>query len=207
MKFVLIAGLVGYAAYTILTGQTPSFGGFTGGGGFVVYSTPVSLDTSPKQSRTSKDQFEFKGYNIKPLAEFDIIARVLSRKYYSSDKEAELSPVDLALGWGPMSRDTVIKDIDISQRGRWYFWETMNFPIPRQEIETNSANMHIIPANKTVEEKLQHVKRGHVIKIKGYLVECRQDHWKWRSSTSRKDTGNGACEIIYVEDFRIKKVN
>ena len=207
MRFLFIAGIAGFVAYSALTGKAPSFGGFTGGGGYVVYSTPVSIDTPPKQSKTNQEEFNFKGYTLKPLANFDITARVLSRKYYSSGKEAELSPVDLALGWGPMSQDSVINGINISQRGRWYFWETMSFPITREEIQTNSANMHIIHANETVAKKLQQVKRGHVIKIKGYLVECRQDHWKWRSSMSRKDTGNGACEIVYVEDFRIKKVN
>ena len=65
----------------------------------------------------------------------------------------------------------------------------------------------LTPANKTVADKLSLLKRGHVIKISGYLVECRQDHWIWRSSTSRNDTGNGACEIIYVEDLKIKKAN
>ena len=207
MKFVFISCLAGYIAYIVLTGQSPSVKTFTGGGGFVIYPTPVSLDTDPKQTNTSSPEFMFKDYNIEPLANFEIIARVLSRKYYSGDKQAELSPIDLALGWGPMSRDSVINQIDISQRGRWYFWETMNFPVSREEIERNSANMHIIPANEYIEAKLKEVKRGHIIKIEGYLVECRQDHWKWRSSTSRKDTGNGACEIIYVEDLKIKKVN
>ena len=204
MKLVFMASLFGYLAYSALTGNSP-VAVFSGGSGYVVYSTPVSIKTAPKQSMTFMGEFEFKGYTLKPLAEFDIIARVLSRKYYSSDKEADLCPVDLALGWGPMSQDSVIRKIDISQQGRWYFWETSSFPVPRREIETNSANMHIIPANKQVEEKLKHIKNGHIIKITGFLVECRQDHWKWRSSTSRNDTGNGACEIIYAEDIKIKK--
>ena len=205
MKFVFVTSLIGYIAYSVLTGNSP-VPRFSGGGGFVVYSTPVSIKTPPKQSNTYMSEFDFKGYTIVPLAEFEIIARVLSRKYYSGDKESELSPIDLALGWGAMSQDAVIKDIDISQRGRWYFWETNNFPVPREEIETSSANMHIIPANETVASKLKHIKNGHIIKITGFLVECKQDHWKWRSSTSRNDTGNGACEIIYVEDLKIKQV-
>ena len=45
---------------------------------------------------------------------------------------------------------------------------------------------------------------GSIIAIKGKLV--RADHtsgWKWISSLSRKDTGKGACEIVWVEKFKI----
>ena len=43
------------------------------------------------------------GYEILPLATYDIEARVLSVETYSWDQGAELAPIDLALGWGPMS--------------------------------------------------------------------------------------------------------
>ena len=41
-------------------------------------------------------------YTITPLARYTITAVVLSRERYHNDREADLSPVDLALGWGPM---------------------------------------------------------------------------------------------------------
>jgi hypothetical protein len=28
--------------------------------------------------------------------------------------------------------------------------------------------------------------------------------WHWRTSLSRKDTGGGSCEIVYLEDFEIE---
>jgi len=39
-------------------------------------------------------------YRLKPRADIQIRARVLSREDYSWGDEADLSPVDLALGWG-----------------------------------------------------------------------------------------------------------
>jgi hypothetical protein len=37
------------------------------------------------------------------------------------------------------------------------------------------------------------------VRIEGWLVEAvAPDGWRWRSSTTRDDSGNGACELIYV---------
>jgi hypothetical protein len=27
------------------------------------------------------------------------------------------------------------------------------------------------------------------------------DNWRWRSSLTRDDTGNGVCELIWIKDF------
>ena len=162
-----------------------------------------SLQGTPLQVETNAKKFNFKKYSIRPLADFKLKARVLSYKHYSSDKEAELSPVDLALGWGPMSKNEVLAKIDISQRNRWYFWRTDNFPIPRNEIESNSANMHIIPANDSVASILKNVVRGQVVSLEGHLVECTQEDWRWKSSLTRNDTGSGACEIIFVKEIEV----
>ena len=43
-----------------------------------------------------------------------------------------------------------------------------------------------------------------VITLHGYLVEVRaNDGWHWRSSLTRNDTGNGACELVWVESVEI----
>ena len=42
------------------------------------------------------------------------------------DRESDLAPVDLALGWGRMSDEAILKDIQISQSGRFYFWHTVD---------------------------------------------------------------------------------
>ncbi len=76
------------------------------------------------------------------------------------------------------------------------------FPIPQREIEVHAANMHIIPANDTVKRQLSKIRTGQLVHIKGQLIEAkRADGWHWRSSLSREDTGNGACELMYVTDL------
>jgi hypothetical protein len=144
-------------------------------------------------------------YEIKALAEFALEARVLAKTRYRFDAGARLSPVDLALGWGPMSDSAVLEQIDIRQRGRFYYWRTAAFPIPRRDIETHSANMHLIPASPAIADRLKSIRPGHLVSLSGYLVEVRRDDgWQWRSSLTREDTGTGACELIWVETLALR---
>lgn len=172
----------------------------------VVLEAGIKADSAPVQVNIEhKDYFQFEGFQISPLAEFKIKAKVLAREDYLLGKESQLSPTDLVLGWGDMSDETVLKDIEISQSGRWYHWNVERFPIPRRKIETQSANMHMIPANDHIEKMIEAVKQGQIIELEGYLVRVDDVDagWHWQSSLSRDDTGNGACEIVFVTDFAI----
>lgn len=167
--------------------------------GEVAPDTPVQTDFATPQAPVA-----FRDATLHPLATFTLTARVLSRDDYRFDAESDLSPTDLALGWGRMSDSTVLKQIEISQSGRFYYWRTRAFPIPRREIETHSANMHMIPANASAVYDLKRVRVGDVVTIDGLLVEAdKPGGWRWRSSLTRDDTGDGACELVYVQSLQI----
>ena len=167
----------------------------------------VIAAAAPEQRaiNTSPPQFEKKGYTLTALARFTLTARVLGVEHYRFGREADLAPVDFALGWGPMSDSAVLSKLKISQGGRYYFWRTDEFPIPRREIEVNSANMHLIAATPAVEKQLKHARAGSLVQLSGYLVEARAaDGWRWVSSLTRDDTGTGACELIWVEQLELR---
>ena len=137
---------------------------------------------------------------LSPLAGFSIDARVLSRRDYSLGREAELSPTDLALGWQRMADDAVLSRLEINQGNRWYHYRWRGDPpIAPREIARSSANMHLIPADAATARALRAVSRDDRVRIEGWLVEVRAaDGWHWRSSTSRDDSGQGGCEVVYV---------
>ncbi|MDR7134902.1 hypothetical protein J2X06_002111 [Lysobacter niastensis] len=162
----------------------------------------VSPGDSPRQTDVpaSLAPFRLQAATLKPLAGFSVEARVLSREDYSVGREADLSPTDLALGWGRMRDDDVLSRLDISQGGRFYSYRWADQPpLPPPEIVRSSANMHLIPANEAAAEALRRVRKDDRVRIDGWLVEAEAgDGWRWRSSTTREDSGAGACEVIYV---------
>jgi len=154
-----------------------------------------------QRNLAAAEPINFKGYEILPQADFTVEARVLSREKYYMDASAELSPLDLALGWGPMSDTAVIETLDIEQSVRFYTWRMERSPLSLADVIRHSSNMHMIPANEQVEEKLAAVRQGSLVKITGQLVNVRSDSgFSWSSSLSRTDTGAGACEVVYVTD-------
>lgn len=171
--------------------------------GAVVVWQPTA--DGPVQAATSDAPFEFRGFQVKPLATFTVQARVLSREDYSLGKEAELSPVDLALGWKRMADPGVYKALNITQSGRWYRYTWRDQPpIPPQEIIESSANMHMIAATPAVERALKQARAGGYIRITGKLVEVtHQSGWRWTSSLTRTDSGANACELVFVEAVQL----
>lgn len=77
-------------------------------------------------------------------------------------------------------------------------------PIPTNEVIVSSANMHMVPADDFVRRQIKKARPGSIIKLKGYLVSIvADDGWNWSSSLTRNDTGDGACELIFVQDFEV----
>ena len=168
------------------------------------YST--SVDKEPVQTETYRSEIHRKDYVIKPLKNYHIQARVLSKKKYTRDDNSDISNFDLALGWKEMSDMNNLERIKISQGNRWYYWKTDEMFIPRSAIEHNSSNHHIIHANDEVYNVLKNIETHQIIEMKGFLVRVdykNDSNRYWKSSLSRTDTGHGACELFYVEEIRI----
>lgn len=162
--------------------------------GVIASDAPVQVDLKDATA------IEHEGFKLTPLASFSISARVLSREDYRFDAEAALSPMDLALGWGRMSDSAVLERLDISQGARFYTYRWADAPpLPPGEIVESSANMHMVPADSAIARQLAKVRKGDVVQLEGFLIEARRDDgWQWRSSLTRKDSGAGACELLYV---------
>jgi hypothetical protein len=172
----------------------------------IAHDPGVLAVNAPAQENMDSRAFTLRkdAYSLKPLAKFSLSARVLSRADYRWDTESQLAPTDLALGWGRMSDSAVLDKIDISQSGRFYYWRVREFPIPEPEIIGSSANMHLIPADSTIQREIERARIGDVISFDGYLVEADGPNgYKWVSSLSRTDSGAGACELVWVEHFDI----
>lgn len=144
-------------------------------------------------------------YRITALDEYSMTAMVMSRERYRFDRQSEVSPVDLLLGWGPVTVEPNLSGIRYSQGGRWgntrFRYDEIDIT-PRM-INLSIANTHMIPeeGNREVRKRIMRARRGDVLTMKGYLVRVDgPDGWKWESSRTRRDFGNHACEIFYVTE-------
>jgi len=165
----------------------------------------VLVSAPPVQVEVGSSVFRFDDYILTRRARFEVRARVLSKEPYYLGRTADLSPIDLALGWGVMSDTAVLEKIDISQSGRWYRTRyDLPPPVDERLMVASSSNMHMIPARKDVERMLKNLRVGDIVLIRGFLVDV--DHasgWHWRTSMSRTDSGDGACELVYVESLYV----
>ena len=145
------------------------------------------------------------GWKLTAVAEYKLHARILGTKTYHSGVQSSLVPTDVAVGWGKMSDSAVLDHLSLSMGNRFFFYEWSNTPpISQDEIKISAANNHVIAANDEVRSAVRWLRVGQIVTMKGYLVNAtKQDGFNWSSSLRRDDTGNGACELFYVESVKL----
>jgi len=172
------------------------------------YPPGILIPEDPYQQLVSGTRtWKMGDYQVTALAEYRIRARVLHTESYWFDRGADLSPIDLAVGWGRMSDQSILDQLEFWQGQRWYrYWPRKSaFPLSQDEMNAHSANMHLIPANAEMKRALNSIRVGNLVDLEGYLVQVDgPDGFTWRSSLSRTDAGNGACELFRVEKATIR---
>ena len=161
----------------------------------------VAADAPRQQSVDAPRTFVHEGYTFNVRARYEITARVLRKEIYRIDGGAGLAPVDLGVGWGPMSDTAVIEQLEFEQMGRFFYWTPRDarFPLPPREIE------HRMPRRCTwcrptaaLESRLKSLRPGQ--RVTHPRLAGRHPRSAAASSGTRRctrdDTGNGACEIV-----------
>ncbi len=165
----------------------------------LLFSDPIQIDINDREiAKFNKDN-----YLIEPMKKYQIAARILKIKEYTSGPAHEILPLDFVLGWKEMSDIDLIKNhkISIRQSNRFYFWTIPSFDhISRKTIEHNSANVHIAPINSQIQEQVNYLQESDLVILQGFLINLRhtQNHYQLKSSLRRDDTGAGACEVLLV---------
>lgn len=138
---------------------------------------------------------------------FAVSGHVLSATEYDLAWTNDFFDVDLGLAWGDQV-DRLLDQYDFRQNARWLFWQA-DRPIDEAErryVTTHVGNLHLIPAEgrPTVDRALRWARKGDRVRIEGTLVTIQDagTNELARSSTTRDDTGGGACEIVYVTRFQ-----
>jgi hypothetical protein len=135
---------------------------------------------------------------IRLLAEYKLKGVVKAKKKYN-DYPSQISKYDIAIAWGDLNKEEYDEHIKYKQGSRWYYYNySRDFPKDGSFIVKNSANVHLVHSSEEILDDLKKIRKNDYVSIEGYLMEAIFPNGPWRSSLSRTDTGNGACEILYV---------
>jgi len=159
----------------------------------------------PKQSHRSRMSFIHGSYWLEPVERFRVSGRVLSVKRYRHGELSDISPLDLALGWGDMADPFLLmrEQIRIGQDYRLMYWELPEYRhFSADSLARQTANLHLIPANDAVRgQLLRGLKLNDLVHLDGQLVHVTQlrTQLPWYSSMVRDDVLHGAGEVLWVE--------
>lgn len=175
------------------------------GRAFVPPEGVLAPEPPRQQDLDAPKSFEARGVTLNERARYDLTVRILRKERYRIDGGAAIAPWDLAVGWGPMSDSQVIDQLEITQSDRFFYWrprDMSTFPVTLHDIAVNAAQIHAIPADDGVESRLASLRPGQVVALHGWLVDVRgRNGFRWSTSLSREDTGDGACEIMWIESI------
>lgn len=114
--------------------------------------------------------------------------------------------MDLCVVWGESAKNGAYKGISFSNNQWECHWSTSSQETWDAFNQAEAANNHMVTDDPAVAKVLRKIRIGDQIRVRGYLV----DYTSFRngapagarvSSEVRTDTGNGACEVLYIESL------
>jgi hypothetical protein len=176
-------------------------------------STPVFLEREPVQEPIEPPERVTvtrggRTFVIEKLYRYEHSGEVLSATAYDLAWTNDFFDVDVGTIWGP-TREALKQRFTFQQMGRFLFWRTETEPTQEERLEVTRhiANNHLIPAEGSahLSRAVRFVREGDVVRIKGALVRILDEGGVVLASSSvvRDDTGDGACEIVWVDELQI----
>ncbi len=170
----------------------------------------------PKQRATRKKQFAVVyndiDYLVEPEYEYELYGMIVSFRHHEGDSRMHLragdhlNMLDVCVVWGDNAGNPLIHKL--------HFWNgifTCNVKTSDQEAWDSFdmyqlSNNHLISDNDFIRDRVKGIRVGDQVRVRGYLASYSNERGGKRgTSTTRLDTGNGACETLYVEQFDIMR--
>ncbi|HJR68829.1 MAG TPA: hypothetical protein VKA43_02195 [Gammaproteobacteria bacterium] len=149
-------------------------------------------------------------YRVEPLYDYELYGLVVSFRQHDGESSMHrwsndhLNMADVCVVWSDTAFSRYLGKLD--------FWNgifTCNVQtrdsVAWASFKMNQlANNHLISEDPYIRERAAEIRVGDQIRIKGWLARYGAAGGGLRgTSTTREDTGDGACETIYVREFEI----
>ncbi len=148
-------------------------------------------------------------YQVEPLYRYRLQGLVVSRRAHDGNRmlhrrwNDHLNVADVCVVWGSNTR------IDLHAFDFWSgqftcFYRTDDERAWRAFSPARMANNHLLSDDPYLRDRIAALQVGDQIRLQGFLARYRHDGGFERgTSTTRTDTGNGACETIWVTGLEL----
>nr|WP_315488740.1 hypothetical protein [uncultured Rhodoferax sp.] len=154
-------------------------------------------------------------YTVLPLFAYELVGLVVSKHdaktwwdYLHREWNDNLNIVDLCVVWGSNVRSGSYADIHFSSGQFTCNFSTRSDAAYAAFDQTAISNNHLLTDHPEIAKKLRTVRVGDQIRFRGHLAEYAHQHgldFRRGTSTVRTDTGNGACETVFIDSIEIIK--
>jgi hypothetical protein len=171
------------------------------------------LADAPRQLHTDKIPFtvDYAGvaYRVEPQFEYELHGMIVSFRLHDGKSRMHrlandrLNVADLCVVWSDTAFSPTLRKVD--------FWNgifTCNFQTGDSEAwarlrADQVANNHLLSADAAIRERVAGVRIGDQIRVRGWLASYGSGAAMRGTSTTRADTGDGACETIFIDEFEV----
>lgn len=177
------------------------------------------LQQPPVQQAVAAHAFETtvagQSYTVVPRYRYELWGLVVSR--HESDAWGDIyhrplwkdfiNVADVCVVWGENLAGGSYRSVDF-RSDSWTCYASTRDPEAWGRFHPDQlSNNHLLVDRESLSRRVAAAREGDQVYLRGYLADYKNRDWEdyRRSSVVRTDVGDGACEAVYLEDFRILK--
>jgi hypothetical protein len=175
-----------------------------------LYNEPLQAsDGVPASFQVAKKKIV---YIVKPLFRYELSGLVVSQHRSDSLMDVShrrwndfLNIKDLCVVWGRNIRSGVYREMKFWNRDFTCMCEFPDAETAKRFSGSHLSNNHLLCADERLSRLILQVRPGDQVHFKGYLAFYSQpaNQFERGTSTVREDTGDGACETVFVTEFTV----
>lgn len=168
---------------------------------------------SPTQATPFQTAVDGVSYTVKPIADYEIWGLVVSNHdttawwdWIHKASNDHLNVVDLCVVFAENVTSGGYVGLDYSS-GQFVCYVQTSSAAAFQRFSMRAlSNNHLLADRRSIIARLRDVRIGDQVRIRGWLSEYAHNHgfaFTRGTSLTREDSGNGACETIYVQEVEV----
>jgi hypothetical protein len=173
-----------------------------------------AVSEEPLQEPVDQPEFTTRAndvdYVVRPKFRYELTGLVVSFKRFSEDYGLHkrwndfINIADVCVVWGENATEVDLNAFDFVNGEFTCRFSTRSEAAWRSFDKNQLSNNHLITDVPRVRDLIDELAVGDQVRISGWLAEYGEPGGPFRrTSTTRTDTGDGACETVYVADMEV----